>query len=275
MLCADICELLLFQRSEIEHCSVQISTDCYCFSRPKSSVTLCRCMCLRTAIVSAVRTRVAFCRCLRTAIVSAVESVTLCRCLRTAIVSAVRCRALLCADVCGLLLFQRSELERCSVQMSADCYCFSNPNSSVALCRCLRTAIVSAVRGRALLCADVCGLLLFQQSEVQRCSVQMCADCYCFSGPTSSVALCRCLRTAIVSAVRSRASLCADVCGLLLFQLSEVERCAVQMSADCYCFSGPKSSVALFQRSEVASCSVHMSADCYCFSGPKSSVALC
>ena len=159
--------------------------------------------------------------------------VALCRCLRTAIVSAGRSRALLCADVCGLLLFQRSEVAHCSVQMSADCYCFSCPESSVALCRCLRTAIVSAVQSRALRCADVmrCGLLLFQQAEIEHCSVQMSA-------------LCRCLRTAIVSAVRNRAFLCADVCGLLLFQRSEVARCAVQMSADCYCFSCPKSSVA-------------------------------
>ena len=122
--------------------------------------------------------------------------------LWTAIVSAVQNRALLCADVCGLLLFQRSEVERCSVQMSADCYCFSNPRLSAALCRCLRTAIVSAVRSRALLRAHVCGLLLFQRSDLERCFVQMSADCYCFSGPNSSVALCRYLRTAIVSAVR-------------------------------------------------------------------------
>ena len=134
--------------------------------------------------------------------------------LCTAIVLAVQSRALLCADVCGLLLFQQAEVERCSVQMSADCYCFSGPKSRIALCRCLRAAIGSAVRNRTLLCADVCGLLLFQLSEIERCAVQMSADC-------------------------------ADVCGLLLFQLSEVERCAVQMSADCYCFSSPKSSIAL------------------------------
>ena len=132
--------------------------------------------------------------------------VALCRCLRTAIVSAGRSRALLCADVCGLLLFQRSEVAHCSVQMSAGCYWFSCPESNVALCRCLRTAIVSAVRNRALRCADVRGL-------------------------------CRCLRTAIVSAVRSRALRGADVCGLLLFQQSEIEHCSTQMSADCYCSS--------------------------------------
>ena len=125
--------------------------------------------------------------------------------LWTAIVSAVQNRALLCAHVCGQLL--RSEIECCSVHMSADCYCFSGPKSSIALCRCLRTAIVSAVRHRALLCADACGLLLFQLSDIERCSLQMC--------------------------------------GLLLFQRSEVERCAVLISADCYCFSSPKSSIAL------------------------------
>ena len=274
LLCADVCGLLLFQRSDIERCSVRMPADCYCFSCPTSSVALCRC--LRTAIVSAVRTRALLCadvcglllfqqpeveRCSMQMSADCycfsrpTLSVALCRRLRTAIVSAIqsrallsadvcglllfqRSRALLCADVCGLLLFQRSDVERCSVQMSADCYCFSGPNSSVALCRCLRTAIVSAVRGRALLCADVCGLLLFQRSEVERCFVQMSADCYCFSGPKSSVALCRCLRTAIVSAVRGRALLCADVCGLLLFQRSDVERCSVQMSAACSRSSG-------------------------------------
>ena len=118
--------------------------------------------------------------------------------LWTAIVSAVQHRALLCHDICELLVFQQSGVkralqisadrrpllfqqsvdERCSMQMSAKCYCFSNPSMSV-------------------LCADVCGLLLFQRSVVEHCSVEMSADCYCFSCRTSSVALC------IVSAVRS------------------------------------------------------------------------
>ena len=123
--------------------------------------------------------------------------------LWTAIVSAVQNRALLCHDICELLVFQQTDVERalqisadrrpllfqqsvderCSMQMSAKCYCFSNPSMSV-------------------LCADVCGLLLFQRSVVEHCSVEMSADCYCFSSRTSSVALCSCLRTAIVSAVR-------------------------------------------------------------------------
>ena len=174
----------------------------------------------------------------------------------------------------GPLSFQQSpplQSKTNSDDVSLHRYCFSGPKSRVALCRCLRTAIVSAGRSRALLCADVCGLLLFQRSEVERCSLLMSADCYCFSGPKSSVALCRCLRTAIVSAVRSRALLCADVCGLLLVQLSGIERCSVQMSADCYCFSCPKSSVALCRCPRT----VQMSADCYCFSCPKSSVARC
>ena len=157
--------------------------------------------------------------------------------------------SVLCADVCGLLLFQRSVVEHCSVEMSADCYCFSCRTSSVALC------IVSAVRSRALLCAVVCGLLLFQQSEVERCSR-------------------RCLRAAIVSAVRSRASsvqlsadwysfsrpvqsaLCPDVCGSLLFQQSDVERCSVP---DVCC-------LLLFQQSNVEPCSVQSPTDPYCFS---------
>ena len=165
----------MFLQSVDGRCSMQMSAECYCFSNPSMSV--------------------------------------------------------LCADICGLLLFQRSVVEHCSVEMSADCYCFSCRTSSVALC------IVSAVRSRALLCADVCGLLLFQRSEIEHSSVQMSADCYCFSGPKSRVALCRCLRTAIVSAVRSRALRGADVCGLLLFQQSEIEHCSTQMSADCYCSS--------------------------------------
>ena len=112
----------------------------------------------------------------------------------------------------GPLSFQQSpplQSKTNSDDVSLHRYCFSGPKSRVALCRCLRTAIVSAGRSRALLCADVCGLLLFQRSEVERCSLLMSADCYCFSGPKSSVTLCRCLRT------------------------------------DCYCFSGPRWSVAL------------------------------
>ena len=103
-----------------------------------------------------------------------IAAVCFCFSKRTAVVSAVPTSPI--QDkfrwcFLGPLLFQLSEIERCSVQMSADCCCFSGPKSSVALCRCLRTAIVSAVRSRALLCADVCGLLLFQRSEVERCSV--------------------------------------------------------------------------------------------------------
>ena len=149
-------------------------------------------------------------------------------------------------------MFQQFAVEHCSVHMPADCYCFSRPKSSVALCRCLRTAIVSwaaivsAVQNRALLCHDICELLVFQQTDVERalqisadrrpllfqqsvnerCSMQMSAECYCFSNPSMSV-------------------LCADVCGLLLFQRSVVEHCSVEMSADCYCFSCRTSSVAL------------------------------
>ena len=140
----------------------------------------------------------------------------------------------------GPLSFQQSpplQSKTNSDDVSLHRYCFSGPKSRVALCRCLRTAIVSAGRSRALLCADVCGLLLFQRSEVAHCSVQMSAGCYWFSCPESNVALCRCLRTAIVSAVRSRALRGADVCGLLLFQQSEIEHCSTQMSADCYCSS--------------------------------------
>ena len=139
----------------------------------------------------------------------------------------------------GPLSFQQSpplQSKTNSDDVSLHRYCFSGPKSRVALCRCLRTAIVSAGRSRALLCADVCGLLLFQRSEVEHRFVQMSADCYCFSCPESSVALCRCLRTAIVSAVQSRA---------LLVSAVRNQACSVQMSADCYCFSGPKSSIAL------------------------------
>ena len=188
-------------------------------------------------------------------------------------------------------MFQLSKIARCSVHMSADSYC--GPKSSVALCTCLRTAIVSAVRNQALLCADVCGLLLFQRSDIERCSVRMPADCYCFSCPTSSVALCRyadcycfsglkssvalCsyLRTAIVSAVRNRALLCADVCGLLLFQRSEIERCFVSAVRSRQLLCAHVCGLLLFQRSEIERCALLMSADCYCFSGPKSSVTLC
>ena len=116
--------------------------------------------------------------------------------LCTAIVLAVQSRALLCADVCGLLLFQQAEVERCSVQMSADCYCFSGPKSrvarfscpksSIALRRCLRTAIALAVECWTLIGRKFYRLLLFQQSPLHHLSSQArvqvdesCADNMC------------------------------------------------------------------------------------------------
>ena len=131
----------------------------------------------------------------------------------------------------GPLSFQQSpplQSKTNSDDVSLHRYCFSGPKSRVALCRCLRTAIVSAGRSRALLCADVCGLLLFQLSEVERCAVQMSADCYCFSSPKSSIALRRCLRTAIALAVECWTLIGRKFYRLLLFQQSPLHHLSSQ-----------------------------------------------
>ena len=131
----------------------------------------------------------------------------------------------------GPLSFQQSpplQSKTNSDDVSLHRYCFSGPKSRVALCRCLRTAIVSAVRSRTSLCADVCGLLLFQLSEVERCAVQMSADCYCFSSPKSSIALRRCLRTAIALAVECWTLIGRKFYRLLLFQQSPLHHLSSQ-----------------------------------------------
>ena len=114
--------------------------------------------------------------------------------------------------------------------------------SSDALCRCLLTAIVSAVRCRAMHYASIFRLLLFQQPEVERCPLQMPAKCYCFS---------------------SSKALCADIFWLLLLQQPEVERAFVTASSRCYCFSSLKTNDAL--------CRLQIHSHCYCFSSSHSS----
>ena len=170
------------------------------------------------------------------------------------------------------------------MQTSPGSYCFSSQSRHADL-RCFSFSMPK--RKLAMLSADICWLLLLQQPEDMRCGMQISLDCYRFSSPNSSDALCRYPLTAIVSAV-------ADICYLLLFQQSKVEQCSAHISsgsscfskseciahrsAGCYCFSRFKPTNALYRHplaaTKIEPCFLQASFGCYCFSEPMSTDAV-